>query len=163
MSDSGGPEKGQRPLKRARVKNRRRRKKSSPWNWRGRWLDALLVLSLAAGLFFLLLPAFHTTDATVTRQDESLIDQLIRLQLSVFLAVVFLAAAIVGGAFLFRYRINHRQSLWENHCPNCNQNELARARRKRRDRAIGWVGFPVRRYICRNCHWTGARIDHLRL
>ena len=43
-------------------------------------------------------------------------------------------------------------------CPQCQEHELVRVRRNRRDRAMGAFGLPVRRYSCRNCTWHGVRL-----
>jgi predicted RNA-binding Zn-ribbon protein involved in translation (DUF1610 family) len=62
-------------------------------------------------------------------------------------------------ALLARYRLRCDYSVYvEAGCPQCHEHELIRVRRNRRDRALGKLGLPVRRYSCRNCTWHGVRL-----
>jgi hypothetical protein len=43
-------------------------------------------------------------------------------------------------------------------CPSCQQQELLRISRTRRDRLITLSGIRVARYQCRDCRWNGRRV-----
>ena len=61
------------------------------------------------------------------------------------------------SAYLAAQGVKH-QGFWSTHCPRCNSKELNRIHRLTGDRLLGSLGFPVRRYRCRNCAWKGLRI-----
>ena len=71
------------------------------------------------------------------------------------------ALAVTGSiSYLYlRHRLLHNIFLYsEVGCPQCKEQELIRVRREKRDRLIEHFGIPVRRYVCRNCSWSGLRI-----
>jgi predicted RNA-binding Zn-ribbon protein involved in translation (DUF1610 family) len=71
--------------------------------------------------------------------------------------LVALVTAVIG-----RRRILHNASLYvEAGCPQCQEHELFRVNRQRQDRVLASFGFPVRRYVCRNCTWQGTRLAGL--
>jgi predicted RNA-binding Zn-ribbon protein involved in translation (DUF1610 family) len=73
------------------------------------------------------------------------------------LGLVALVTAVIG-----RRRILHNASLYvEAGCPQCQEHELFRVNRHRQDRLLASFGFPVRRYVCRNCTWQGTRLAGL--
>ena len=73
------------------------------------------------------------------------------------LGLVALVTAVIG-----RRRILHNASLYvEAGCPQCQEHELFRVNRRRQDRVLASFGFPVRRYVCRNCTWQGTRLAGL--
>lgn len=77
--------------------------------------------------------------------------------------LLLLLATAVWGFFLLRDRINDTSTLYATACPRCGSHHLKRTRRTTLDRLWGALGMPVRRYICAECKWQGARIDHTRL
>lgn len=79
------------------------------------------------------------------------------LQWAAGLGVVALVTALWG-----RHRILNNASLYvEAGCPSCQEHDLFRVRRYRRDRLMAAFGFPIRRYACRNCTWKGTRLAGL--
>lgn len=60
---------------------------------------------------------------------------------------------------LARWRVMHNLGLRpECGCPVCQERELIRVPRKRRDRMFSFVGVTAWRYACRNCTWGGLRV-----
>lgn len=77
--------------------------------------------------------------------------------------VILLLSVVLFGLVLVtaRLRLNRDKGLWfDTGCPNCEQRELVRVARQRRDRYYGWIGIRAYRYACRNCAWRGLRIGH---
>jgi predicted RNA-binding Zn-ribbon protein involved in translation (DUF1610 family) len=73
------------------------------------------------------------------------------------LGVVALITAVLG-----RQRILKNAALYvEAGCPKCQEHDLFRVSRSRRDRLLAAFGFPIRRYACRNCTWKGTRLAGL--
>ena len=147
-------------LKRIRVKKERQRKKRREARWFYRYgPDVLLLLLLASGLGLLLLllvPSLAPAGIPGLRR-------LLSGGTFAVLAAVFLATALIGGALRLRWRVLHRSAWWNTACPRCSKNDLRRMQRYSRDRLLGRLGVPVRRYICADCHWRGARIDRTRI
>ncbi|MCA9996733.1 MAG: hypothetical protein KDE56_13330 [Anaerolineales bacterium] len=81
--------------------------------------------------------------------------------------ILFGLPAFTIGVFLgtrrLRWRINRYEGWWNTHCPDCQSKELKRTHRRSFDRLLGWLGIPVRRYICADCQWEGRRIDPWRV
>jgi hypothetical protein len=75
------------------------------------------------------------------------------------------SALAFGGVALWRLRerINHNAAWLDRACPQCGSPELKRVHRKPRERLLGALGIPVRRYVCADCRWRGARIDERRV
>ncbi|MDX1688238.1 MAG: hypothetical protein R3248_09670 [Candidatus Promineifilaceae bacterium] len=164
MSESESQESGSRPLRRVRVKKKRRRQRR-PWRERaifryGPDLLILLLLLLAIGLLFL---PFGTRAGEAGGSWQQILEPLLVNRVNVVLGGLLLLVALIAGAFRLRWRINQTTSLWMRRCPACGNDDLRRARRIRRDRLLGHLGIPVRRYICPECRWVGARIDQHRL
>ncbi len=164
MSESESQESDSRPLQRVRVKKKRRRQRRS---WRetaifryGPDLLILLLLLLAIGL--ILLP-FGAGASEAGGSWQQSLEPLLVNRVNVVLGGLLLLIALVAGGFRLRWRINHTTSLWMRRCPACGNDDLRRARRIGRDRLLGLLGIPVRRYICPECRWAGARIDQHRL
>lgn len=76
---------------------------------------------------------------------------------------VILAGTVLVGAMRLRQRINARRAWWARHCPNCGSSQLSRIHRNWIDRLVSRLGIPIRRFVCRDCHWRGARIDESRI
>lgn len=72
---------------------------------------------------------------------------------------LILVATMLIGAIRLRWRINANKAWWARHCPECGGTQLGRMHRKWYDRVLNAAGIPVRRYVCRECHWRGPRID----
>lgn len=69
----------------------------------------------------------------------------------------FIASVLL--MLLARGRVMHNHTLRpECGCPICQERELIRVPRKRRDRMFGFVGVTAWRYSCRNCMWGGLRV-----
>ncbi|MBP8003297.1 MAG: hypothetical protein KA314_08770 [Chloroflexi bacterium] len=77
---------------------------------------------------------------------------------------------LIGGILLIlgfpltllylRRRVILNQQYWRrNGCPRCGRADLRRTSRTRFDHLLNQVGIPIRRYLCADCHWEGARID----
>ncbi len=70
---------------------------------------------------------------------------------------------VLPASLRLRWHINHHTPWWARSCPKCHSVNLSRIHRTRLDRLLNYAGIPVRRYICRDCHWKGARIDERRV
>ena len=76
---------------------------------------------------------------------------------AVVLGIIALLIALVGRA-----RVLRNASLYvEAGCPQCQEHDLYRVSRYRRDRVLAALGFPIRRYVCRDCTWHGTRLAGL--
>jgi predicted RNA-binding Zn-ribbon protein involved in translation (DUF1610 family) len=74
-----------------------------------------------------------------------------------FLGGLLLGLSLLGAGGYARRCLMERSSLWVHACPDCGSYDLERARRRWYDRALNWIGIPIRRYHCRKCHWRGPR------
>jgi hypothetical protein len=73
--------------------------------------------------------------------------------------VLGLGVAALITAVLARHRVLSNAALYaEAGCPRCQEHDLFRVSRYRRDRVLAAFGFPIRRYVCRNCTWHGTRL-----
>lgn len=75
--------------------------------------------------------------------------------------ILAVALAVIGllSFLALRFRVRHNALLYTAAgCPQCQEHELIRVRRRKTDRVIARLGIPVRRYVCRNCSWGGLRI-----
>lgn len=151
-------------LRRIRVKSRSKGKKKggNPLILFGP--DILLFLALLLGIVLLFnWPALY--EQINNRWLAYLVEFFIGSQTKPFVAGGLLVVGLLGGFLRLRWRINYNPRYWHNHCPNCGKSgdNLHRSRRNGFDRLVGQFGFPVRRYICHSCHWTGPRIDETRI
>ncbi|MFN2134679.1 MAG: hypothetical protein ACK2UK_01910 [Candidatus Promineifilaceae bacterium] len=75
------------------------------------------------------------------------------------LIIVLVLATIAAASFLLlRMQILNNRALYVSEgCPQCSEHDLIRVRRQKSDRVLARFGFPVRRYVCRNCSWDGLR------
>lgn len=149
-----------------RSSRRRRRKQSEGRSHRlAAWLraygvDLIIALIALAGLALLLAPLFLAESG---RAQEGLASWLAyeggAEQLGVFLLVI----ALLAGSWRLRWRVLRHEPWWARRCPECGANALKRTHRRWYDRLWGWVGVPMRRYICVECRWRGMRIDERRI
>ncbi len=73
---------------------------------------------------------------------------------------VFIAVAVAIILIRVRQFSLNKKLLWSNRCPQCESSfTLKRIHRSKSDRILNLIMIPVRRYRCRNCQWTGRRID----
>lgn len=82
---------------------------------------------------------------------------------ALLLGIVFMSVGAFYSAFQWRRSVIYNQALWSQHCPQCGESDLRRVRRTGRDRLIGKLGFPVRRYYCPGCRWHGLRINESKI
>jgi len=78
-------------------------------------------------------------------------------------AGVWALTAVGISLWRLRARINQHAAWWDRACPQCGSPELKRVHRKPRERLLGALGIPVRRYVCADCRWRGSRIDERRI
>ncbi|MCB8922334.1 MAG: hypothetical protein H6662_12185 [Ardenticatenaceae bacterium] len=147
-----------------RRRSRRGRKRGgtavSSWIKRS-GLDTLIVLLFLLAIFGLSDPFSHMDWA---RHESNLLFNWFVFQGGVqHLGGAALVVAVVLGVLRLRWRINHHQAWWARGCPQCGKTNLSRIHRTRLDKLLSSLGIPVRRYICRECHWQGARIDESRI
>ncbi len=136
----------------------RRHKKSATPSWIVRYgIDILCILSFVIAILMLL--NFFVREAShewhYTPLGQWLLFQGGLRSFGAFVLVV----TILLGSLRLRWRINQHKSWWAKSCPQCGSTHLNRIHRTPFDRLLGRVGIPVRRYICRECHWQGRRID----
>lgn len=72
-------------------------------------------------------------------------------------AIILITVALTAGARL-RWRMLHNPKYWNQNCPKCHSTELKRVHRRWYERLAGRLGWPIRRYRCSQCSWSGARI-----
>ncbi len=80
-------------------------------------------------------------------------------EMTLFLVATGTFVASVMLLLVARWRVLHNRDLRpECGCPVCQERELIRVRRKKRDRMFGFIGITAWRYACRNCTWGGLRV-----
>jgi hypothetical protein len=78
-----------------------------------------------------------------------------------WLAGIALFLLWIGFLVFMRWRIVSDEHQWvDAGCPQCQEREMVRVSRERRDRWYGLLRIPAYRYACRNCTWRGLRIAH---
>ena len=78
-----------------------------------------------------------------------------------WLAGIALFLLWIGFLVFMRWRILANEHQWvDAGCPQCQERELVRVSRERRDRWYGLLRIPAYRYACRNCTWRGLRVAH---
>ena len=113
---------------------------------------------------------------TAAKRKDRLFQILLTLAILLFIAALFfslfqplerywqpLGLLLSAGVLLLiaRWRVVRNRALWPAAgCPSCQDNELLRVRRSKKDRMIGLTGIPVGRFECRECHWNGLRINN---
>ncbi len=105
----------------------------------------------------LLLPALYLPYVELS-VPSSTISWPIGLQTGHFVLLSSLILALLLF-ILARVRIVRNRSMWPSTgCPSCQERELFRVFRSRRDHLISSIGIPVARYQCLECEWQGRRI-----
>jgi hypothetical protein len=134
-----------------------------PIPWRG--------FSATEKLIVVILPILALTAAVLPFLDEVFLRRLARItglrpliswMINDFGSwIISLGLVLLLVIFLLfkRRRLMNDMRLWSGFgCPNCQERELVRVSRKKRDRLYALVEIPVYRYACRNCTWRGKRI-----
>ncbi len=160
MSDS---ETVQPEVRRKRSSRRHQQsKQSSSPSWAARnGLDLAFTLFLALAILMIFNPL--TNNPVVEKIQSPLAIWLFWQGGIVILGGVLLVMVVMLGSLRLRQRINHHRRWWAGICPMCGGANLSRVHRTRFDRLLGSMGIPVRRYVCRQCHWQGRRIDESRV
>lgn len=160
IDDSGetGGERTEPKSERVRSRQRQRRKTSLFQRWR---VELSLLLLAAVGLSLILIWLLPTAMPAEGSEGGQILPtwQLILP----YIGAMLLSGSLIGGASRLRYRINYHEAWWLGPCPRCDKGDLYRAHRRKRDRLLGMLGIPVRRYVCSECHWVGTRIDQSRI
>ncbi len=143
-------------------KQRTSRQKETPF-WRRYGLVIIVAVCAVAGLLFLLNPLALVVNNSPEESHSTVSNSLIWLTEtggSQKLGGLLLLVCFPLGIMTVRQNILHNARLWRRSgCPRCGRDDLRRTRRNWRDHLINRLGIPVRRYICADCHWEGARID----
>lgn len=147
-------------LRRVRGKKRRRRKRRS-WRERApfRYFPDLLILLFLVLAIVLLFDPFAGMLDQASGSWRRFLEPLVVDRLGVVIGALLLVATLIAGSYRVRWRINHATRFWMHRCPACGGEDLRRVRRNPRDRWLGRLGIPARRYICPECRWVGLRID----
>lgn len=160
MDQTESKEGASRSVRRAGVKKEQQPKRRS---WREstifRYLPDLLILLLALLAIFLLFNPFARMLDEASGSWRRFMEPLAANGLGVVIGAVLWLIALVAAGYRLRWRINNARRFWARRCPACGGDDLRRVRRIRRDRLLEHLGIPVRRYICPECRWIGARID----
>lgn len=82
---------------------------------------------------------------------------------SLLVGLLLLASVLALGFARLRARINRIERWQKDLCPVCGSDDLRRVHRRWYQHLPSWLGIPVRRYVCGNCQWRGARIDRRQL
>lgn len=147
---------------RHRARKSRGRKKRASFSWtRSKAPDVLLLLLLLLALLLLLDPLAET--AVANAYPSPLWHWLMREGGLPIIGAGLLLGTMLPASLRLRWRINHHTPWWARSCPKCRSANLSRIHRTRLDKLVNYVGIPIRRYICRDCHWKGARIDERRV
>lgn len=160
MSEGESKERSSRRLRRVRrAKKQRRRRRSWRESAPVRYLPDLLILLVLILSVVMLFDPFTPMLDQATGSWRRFLEPLATGGLGLALGAIIFLVALAAAGYRVRWRINHMTSLWMRRCPACGGEDLRRARRIRRDRLLGSLGIPVRRYVCPECRWVGARID----
>lgn len=142
-------------------KQRSIRAKQVPF-WQRNGQVILLIVCVVGGLILLLNPLalvgtnIELTNNTVTNLLIWLTQRGGSQQIGGLLLLIAFPLSIVT----VRHQVIHNTRLWRrNGCPRCGRDDLRRTRRVWYDHFLNRLGIPVRRYLCADCHWEGARID----
>lgn len=145
-----------------RARKPRRSKKQGAFSWAtSKAPDVLLTLLFGVALVLLFDPVKET--AVANPYASPLLHWLVVEEGLPTIGAGLLLLTMLPGVLRLRWRINHHSPFWAKNCPKCRSANLSRIHRIRLDRLLNYVGIPVRRYICRDCHWQGARIDERRV
>lgn len=160
MSEEGG-----------RRRHERRRRNVLPPFLREYWIEILIVIGLALGIFLMferiqirvtllrwLKAAIQTGMTAITRLDDAAISFFSTLGLSELISIPLLAFVFLAIVWRVRWRLQHNPALTDLHCPRCG-GAIHRVHRKTLDH-LASIFVPVRRYHCANraCGWSGLRV-----
>lgn len=74
-------------------------------------------------------------------------------------SVFFVLGAGIGLWRLRQHSIKNR-AYWSTACPNCKEEHtLKRIHRSKKDKILNILSIPAKRYFCKNCNWSGIRLD----
>ena len=156
-----------------------RKQRARPRNWYQklpRWvreyaIELGLALAILAAIFLLVEPwdirvalfgwarrVYSGLSDSLGAAGRAVIDWVRSLTLSDATAVVILLVVSLIALWRVRWRIIHSERYWSTSCPRCGLSELRRVRRHLTGYLLKRVGFPVARYHCSNCAWSGLRI-----
>ena len=96
--------------------------------------------------------------ALVGNAGRRCLDWLDHLSFSEAAMLLLLAFIWCVAVWRLRFHVLRHQEFWSTHCPQCRGTGLYRIHRKWYDNLLCRIGFPVRRYLCSNCHWRGIRV-----
>lgn len=156
---------------------RRQRARPRTWNqklpgWTREYAIELgLALAILTAIFLLVEPwdiratlfrwarrAYSGLAGSLGEAGRAVIDWARGLTLSDATAVAILLVVSLVALWRVRWRIIHSERYWSTSCPQCGLSELRRVRRRLAGYLLKRVGFPVARYHCSNCAWSGLRI-----
>ncbi|MGC8782524.1 MAG: hypothetical protein ACP5UQ_16820 [Anaerolineae bacterium] len=155
-----------------RRRHERRRRLTLPPFIRSYWVEILIVIGLALGIFLLferiqiratllrwLRAALGAGTSTLNRLIDALIYFFTHIGLSELIAIPLLIVVVWALVWRVRWRAQHNPALTDLHCPRCGGN-IHRVHRHMADRLISII-VPVRRYHCTNreCGWSGIRVS----
>lgn len=129
-----------------------------------RWfvvLTAITILGVVAFVIFGLLALLGFILGSANFDLGPLSATLETLQSGNLIGIVLASLALFILIMLLVTRHKARRNFALYHtagCPECYEHDMVRIRRQRRDRVVAALGFPVRRYACRNCIWMGLRL-----
>lgn len=140
-------------------KQRTSRQKTTPF-WRRYGLALLLAVCVVGGLVFVLNPLALLNVRDSNSITSNTLNWFTAEGGSQWLGGILLLVAFPLAVVTIRQNVMHNSRLWRRSgCPKCGRDDLRRTRRNWRDHLLNRLGIPVRRYICADCHWEGARID----
>lgn len=127
------------------------------------FVDAGLVVLLLLAVLLLANPFPRWVAAPAVGVNLTLAQVLAYRSGSLMIGVLLLAAVIVLGLVRLRTHVARAKRLQNDVCPRCGSDDLRRVHRLWYHYVLSGLGFPVRRYVCGNCQWRGARVDRQRL
>jgi hypothetical protein len=142
-------------------KQRSSHKRESTFWARYQW-ETSLFLILLLGVVFLINPWPSLISDTVTNPTtwQNMMRYLAYGGGSTLLGGLFFMSAVPVSVLYIRQGVIYNQRFWRrNGCPRCGRDDLRRTSRIWRDKLLNRLGIPIRRYICADCRWEGARID----
>lgn len=150
----------------------KRRRFTLPPFVRSYWVEILIALGLALGIFLIfermqirasllawLRGVVGAGTSTVNRLVAGLIYFFTHIGLSELIAIPLLIVVVWALIWRVRWRAQHNPALTDLRCPRCG-GHIQRVHRHATDRLISII-VPVRRYHCTNreCGWSGLRVS----
>lgn len=154
-----------------RRRHAHRRRSILPPFLREYWIEILIVIGLALGIFLMferiqirvtllrwLSAAIQTGATAVSRLDDAVLHFFSTIGLSELIAIPLLAFVFFAIVWRVRWRAQHNPALTDLHCPRCG-GAIHRVHRHMLDHLVS-IFVPVRRYHCtnRDCGWSGVRV-----